>query len=327
MNIRFKKEVLSSNLMAWKESPSPTLSRKMDVILLNNDCVVYNKPLAESTTIFIYTIFGYKLILKFINEILPLIDHKINLIIGGTDYTFPNNTDIRMQDAVNRKIFGSEPFPEHELNKITSSPFINKIFVENLDADFHKAYPIPLGVDRSAPQLPDKPHLFVQIEYFQKFYNLNASKPLKFTYFNRVRRSPQFKERRDVLSLCQTTWSKHYHKSTLSKSHSEYLEIMGSCLFTICVHGGGLDVNPKLWEALLIGVIPIIKENKPYTDLYVELDLPVVIIKEWSATTITQENLTLWRNKYYNYFTDQEKRNKILEILSLDYWVRYVSTI
>ena len=46
---------------------------------------------------------------------------------------------------------------------------------------------------------------------------------------------------------------------------------MGSYLFTICVHGGGLDVNPKLWEALLIGVISIIRENKPYTDIYVRL--------------------------------------------------------
>ena len=102
---------------------------------------------------------------------------------------------------------------------------------------------------------------------------------------------------------------------------------MGENLFTICVHGGGLDVNPKLWEALLIGVIPIIRENKPYTDIYTENDLPVVIVKEWSNNTITHDNLLKWKNKYYNYFTNKEKRDKMLEILSLDYWVKYVSAI
>ena len=94
----------------------------------------------------------------------------------------------------------------------------------------------------------------------------------------------------------------------------------------LCVHGGGLDVNPKLWEAILIGVIPIIRENKPYTDIYTRLDFPVVIIKEWESDTITEENLILWHNKYYNYFINNDKRKKILHNLTLDYWVEYINS-
>jgi hypothetical protein len=109
------------------------------------------------------------------------------------------------------------------------------------------------------------------------------------------------------------------------KKHSEYLKEMGKNVFTLCVHGGGLDVNPKLWEALLIGVIPIIRENKPYTDIYVQFDFPVVIVKEWTENTINEADLTRWHRQYYPYFTDTQKREQLLEKLTLDFWVNYVS--
>ena len=98
-------------------------------------------------------------------------------------------------------------------------------------------------------------------------------------------------------------------------------------MFTLCVHGGGLDVNPKLWEAILVGVIPIIRETKPYTDIYVNLDLPVVIVENWDTDTINEENLIMWREKYYKYFTNTEERSRILKILSLEFWVDYVSNM
>jgi hypothetical protein len=149
-------------------------------------------------------------------------------------------------------------------------------------------------------------------------------KPLNITNFNRTRcGTGQFAERKHVDQLCNTAWSPFFIHSK-NKSHDEYLRIMRKYMFTICVHGGGIDVNPKLWEALLIGVIPIIKENKPYTDLY--LDLPVVIVQYWDAKTITSEKLIMWHNTYYHHFTDHEKRKKMLDYLSLDYWIKCVKS-
>lgn len=100
---------------------------------------------------------------------------------------------------------------------------------------------------------------------------------------------------------------------------------MGSYIFTICVKGGGLDVNPKLFEALLLGVIPIIKENKPYTNIYKRLDFPVVIVKSWEEDIINETNLKLWYKKYYHYFTDKIKREDMLKKMSLNYWIDYVN--
>ena len=63
-------------------------------------------------------------------------------------------------------------------------------------------------------------------------------------------------------------------------------------------------------EALLIGVIPIIRENKPYY-LFIYVDFPVVIVKKWDVDTINENNLIIWYNKYYNYFKNNIKRKNV----------------
>ena len=113
----------------------------------------------------------------------------------------------------------------------------------------------------------------------------------------------------------------------MSNNHNNFLLEMNKYMFTLCISGGGIDYNPKLWEALLIGVIPIIKENKPYTDLYINHDLPVVILKDWNDDAITIDKLNEWKNKYYCYFIDSNKRKIMLDKLSLNYWVKYISIL
>jgi hypothetical protein len=238
---------------------------------------------------------------------LPQLSQPVNLIISGED--FPNNIDKRM-DGINHRL--------QEFKTLGKHAFINTIFVENLDENIENAIPIPLGVNpREGP---------VTTDYFLKYEFINSNKPLRVTNFNRTRDGKgQWEERGDVLNLCKNSWSKCFIQ-TEHNNHDEYLKTMGKYLFTLCVHGGGLDVNPKLWEALLIGVIPIIKENKPYTDIYVRLDLPVVIVKDWNIDTINEDDLMLWRNKYYSYFTNDEVRKRMLYHLSLNYWITYVNT-
>ena len=303
-------ELLNTRMFNWKNNQTSGLAKHMDVIILNNDCIVYNKPLDLAQTIFINTRLKERLIIYFIDNILPKLSKPVNLIISGEDYTFPNNTDKRMDGIKHNRL--------QEFKTLGQHIFINTIFVENLDENIQNALPIPLGVNlREGP---------VTSDYFLKYENVDSNKPLKVTNFNRTRDGKgQWEERGDVRYLCENVWSKFFIKIEHT-NHDEYLKTMGKYLFTICVHGGGLDVNPKLWEALLIGVIPIIKENKPYTDIYVRLDLPVVIVKEWNINTINEDDLIVWYNKYYSYFTNYEKRKQMLYYLSLDYWVNYVNT-
>lgn len=304
-------EILNTRMFKWKKKNPTGIAQYMDIIILKKECTIYNKPLNEAKTIFIHTR-GKKgeLIFYFIDNILPKLIKPVNIIIAGEDYTFPNNTDCRMK-SVNHRLKDFINLGKHKM--------INKLFVENLDQDIENALPIPLGINpKEGP---------TNFNYFLQFENINKNKPLKFTNFNRARNGKgQWKERSDVAKICNKYW-KDVFVETEHLNHKLYLKTMGSYLFTICVHGGGLDVNPKLWEALLIGVIPIIKENKPYTDIYINFDLPVVIVKKWDVDTINENNLIMWYEKYYNYFTDKTKRQNMLEILSLDYWVNYITTL
>ena len=304
-------EILNTRMFKWKKkNPTATgIAKHMDIILLNINVIIYNKPLDLAKTIFINMRLESQLVIYFIDNILEILKQPVNIIIAGEDYTFPNNIDVRYKSPDDDRLQDFRTLGQHKM--------INKIFVENLDEDIENAIPIPLGLNpKECP---------TNFDYFLQFENIDRNKPLKFTNFNRTRGGGgQWAERGHVKNLCMNNWNDlyvHFGKT----DHKNYLESMGSYLFTICVHGGGLDVNPKLWEAILIGVIPIIRENKPYTDIYKKLDFPVVIVKNWDVDTINENNLTLWYNKYYTYFEDNVRRQQMLKALSLDYWINYVN--
>lgn len=64
-------------------------------------------------------------------------------------------------------------------------------------------------------------------------------------------------------------------------SFETYLTEMSSHRFVLSPRGNGLDCH-RTWEALLMGCIPIVKTS-PLDPLFV--DLPVIIIQDWSAIT------------------------------------------
>lgn len=134
----------------------------------------------------------------------------------------------------------------------------------------------------------------------------------------------QYGERGDIRALCESSW-REFFVPTGHLKHRQYLQTLSSHAFTVCGHGGGIDLNPKLFEALLVGTIPIIRENKPYTDIYERYDFPVVIIKEWRPNTINKHNLRRWYDKYKRYFQDETKRGCMLDSMSLDFWINEVS--
>lgn len=71
---------------------------------------------------------------------------------------------------------------------------------------------------------------------------------------------------------------------------AEYVEKMAAYQFVLCPHGGGLDPNPRCWEALLAGSIPIVKRNLVSEAL---ADLPVAVVDDWEE--VEEENLREWQ--------------------------------
>jgi hypothetical protein len=82
--------------------------------------------------------------------------------------------------------------------------------------------------------------------------------------------------------------------------------------FVISPHGGGYDCH-RLWEALILGCIPIVKTS-PIDTLYE--GLPVLIVNEWSDVTIELLTKTIVE------FKEKEINKKfVYEKLSLQYWI------
>ena len=175
-----------------------------------------------------------------------------------------------------------------DIDKLINNEFIHNGILENLDSSLPKTFPIPLGINPA--ECP------VDLNYFLKYENIDKQR-FKITNFNRTRDGTgQWKERGDVSRLCKTSWKPLLRilRQQITKNIWKKWEDIHLLYVS---HGGGLDVNPKLFEALLIGVIPIIKENKPYTDIYTEHNFPVVIVKEWNDSTINENNLKMWHSK------------------------------
>ncbi len=75
-------------------------------------------------------------------------------------------------------------------------------------------------------------------------------------------------------------------------AHRELVELMGRHEFVLCPHGGGLDPCPRLWEALLLRAIPIVRRNTTTDGLR---RLPVAVVEAWEE--ITPARLAAWRDE------------------------------
>jgi hypothetical protein len=82
--------------------------------------------------------------------------------------------------------------------------------------------------------------------------------------------------------------------------------------FVISPHGNGLDCH-RLWEALILGCIPIVKTS-PLDDMY--QDLPVLIVKSWSDITQDLLNTTIVQFKETKFNYDK---------LTLKYWIQKIN--
>ena len=86
---------------------------------------------------------------------------------------------------------------------------------------------------------------------------------------------------------------------------------MSQFIFIICPFGGGLDTH-RMWEALVLGCIPIIKTSG--LDPLFE-DLNVCIVQSWEQ--VNKEFLS-------QYLSNMKPRDR--KKLTLEYWVEYIKT-
>jgi len=87
--------------------------------------------------------------------------------------------------------------------------------------------------------------------------------------------------------------------------------------FELSPSGNGLDCH-RTYEAIILNTIPIVRTNT-LDRIYIDHDLPVVIVDEWSE--VTPGNLKIWHDKYKSYFT-----KTTMDKMKSDYWIEYIKS-
>jgi len=238
----------------------------------------------------------------FRNEVFHTINNPFIFIITGEDLTFPNQLDIRWQEPYQLELI------KGVYNDIINHPLLIHFFIENRDETHIKTSSLPLGLNPR--EMPDN-----NIDYIIKYmnnYSPISSRDLKVISIHRNRPG----DREIINTLNKTDW-KDFVISSGNYSKDSWWQLLQTYPFIICAHGGGLDTCPKLWEALCVGCIPIVKRSA-LNDVYSEF--PIVIVENWNNNTINISNLIEWRNKYSKYYDNPTLRKEWIYKLYLNYW-------
>lgn len=239
--------------------------------------------------------------------------YPISVVMGGTDRTFPSSIDKRHST--------NGPVLHRIYRRLLKLQRVCKVFIENMDKrTSDKESPISLGILYKSAKLP--------LIGNYSLPPVRYSAPYTFTDFNRPNRfpeaEPQFSTRIRVRHLVENSWMNMV--STIGPVAPRiFLSKLRRSPFTLCVHGGGLDPCPKVYEAILAGVIPIVRCRPPLTEAFA--DLPIAFVKSWRRSSINKKKLSDWYEKLSPHYIDPGKRQEVLRKLSLDHWGQKIQPI
>ena len=293
MNTRLEKHDI------YKVDKITGLAKLCDWFICRNQCVKL-KDTDYPKTIFLSGYDGNIGLKYFLTKILNNLKTPFILILASEDYTFPTGSgDCRFNH------YGSF---KNEIDNMLKNPLLIRMFVENLDTKLEKLIPIPLGILNKNIQLYND--FAKNIDFTKKIF--------KVFVCHRNREGPQWKDRQNVSNLClkNEEWKK-FSKIQNNLSSYEFKKSLSNHTFVACVHGGGLDPSPKVWETLICGSIPIIKHS--VLDSVYER-FPVIFIDDWTEDAITENKLKKWFENIKPWYEEENKRENVIKMLKMDYW-------
>jgi hypothetical protein len=288
------------------------ISKKCDIFIFDQ----YSISLTNFTTahppryIFIST-YSPNGLFYFLHSILPTLTSPIVLILASEDITFPKgDMDVRFDHYGYKQ---NQPL----ITRMIEHPMITKLYVENLDTLHPKLIPIPLGIH------PVSDSTFMGLyKDLQLKLTFTTPRSDRILCVHRIHEdgTTQWNDRRRVNVYCSTVWAPYVR-------FFHYLDNVGfrdsllASKFVLCVHGGGLDPAPRIWQALLCGCIPIIKHST-LDEAYSRF--PVIYVDDWDAEAISKEKMLEWE-KFYDTVNTIKTRKLVLGMLTLEYWWNIIS--
>ena len=177
---------------------------------------------------------------------------------------------------------GSDQVYLKKIDQLLENKYLIHIFVKNISMHHKKIIPIPLGPKWAwkscdffgenkayMKTIYDKYCMEVKAPFLENkknvlYINLNANTSKYSCY------KPHTNCRRDILNILSK--KNYFHHETLP--FDQYIPSLKSFRFCISPPGRGIDCH-RTWEALLLGVIPILLSS-PIDPLFD--DLPVIIL-------------------------------------------------
>ena len=192
----------------------------------------------------------------FVKLVQPFIKHPYVLMTGGSDNTLPYQNDKR-----------SPPYDAESVARIKAiahDPRLVAWFAENLDEVWSpKMRPSPLGFHARS---------------HEELWAARAWRMPNRTRFvqasSRVRTGPQWEDRKRMTRAANARGF-----ATTEVPFVDWLRVLGHSTHVVCAHGGGWDPNPRLFEALWMGALPIAKRH-PTTQLALRR-FPILWINDW----------------------------------------------
>lgn len=244
---------------------------------------------------------AWKTMEVFLYELLPNINEDFVFIISGEDLTFPQQIDPRWQKKEHKDLIKNVYY------SLISHKNLKMCFIENMDSICDKTFPLPLGLN---PREFPSNNIDYIINYMNKIPPIK-NRDLKTICIHRNRHGDRIK-----INSVKRYWGKNII-SNGNYSKDSWWKLLQTYPFIICSHGGGLDPCPKVWEALCVGCIPIIKHS---TMDQVYSEFPIVFVNDWDENTISENNMKIWLKKYASLFDDKNEKNKWIYKLYLEYW-------
>jgi len=240
------------------------------------------------------------------NTIVQYIDFSFILVSGDSDDSMPF-------DVLTSEVF----------EKLISNHFLLHWFSQNMTIDHPKITRMPIGMDYHTMESRDVWGPITIASTQEVLLNGVKSNSIPFyerelkcySNFHFQMNTKYGQDRKDAVAQIPTDLV-YYEPQIVPRLKS--WNTQKEYAFIISPHGGGYDCH-RLWEALILGCIPIVKTS-PIDKLYE--DLPVFIVKSWSD--ITMELLV----KTVDKFKIKHQRGEFkYEKLSLQYWMTQIKNI
>jgi hypothetical protein len=146
---------------------------------------------------------------------------------------------------------------------------IKKWFCQNRETSHPKLFSIPIGLANS--QWPHgNQNLITEIR--------NKNNKKEFLVYKNFDINTNSYER----NICNTITNNNGIPLTSPKSIAEYWEFMSKSAFIISPPGNGIDCH-RIWEALYLKCVPVVKEHEAFSQFK---HLPILFVNSWEEVTV-----------------------------------------